>query len=146
MLTGGARLAPERPSLRTGCPAISLAGRIAEMPMYVPEWETLTDALKRVVGLDLDEAKIQLCSAISDGKVATRVEIDRAESDMKGRLLCGLRVSPPARLKPVDLDWDKSKPLHPWLTGTSRPEMLRLYGHSVAPASHKDVGACYRRY
>jgi hypothetical protein len=90
------------------------------VPEYVPEWEILAHALGRVLamGLDLEQAKQQICAAISDLAIPVRVEIDKAERDIPGMIRKGRwQVQPPPRLRPEDLDWVDSKPRGAWNTG-----------------------------
>jgi hypothetical protein len=44
---------------------------------YVPDWMSLADVLRRVVatGIEASRAKSDLCGAIADRKIGTRVRI-----------------------------------------------------------------------
>jgi hypothetical protein len=86
---------------------------------YNPEWELLANALKRVmaVGTEEQEAKADICNAISDRKIAVRVLVDEADRDVGGQTLYAPDVEVPLRLKPEDLDWRRSRPLAPWPIG-----------------------------
>jgi hypothetical protein len=42
---------------------------------YTPDWVKLADALKRVVGVSDDEAKLDICRAIADGRIGIRLAI-----------------------------------------------------------------------
>jgi len=81
---------------------------------YIPDWEPLGDALKRVMetGASEEEAKTDLCRAVADGKIHVRVRI--AGSD---RLFRNGNVGVPPHLKPGDLDWVQSRPFARWPIG-----------------------------
>jgi hypothetical protein len=98
--------------------------------MYVPQWETLSDALARVLatGLDAVQAKRQICAAIADRAISVRVEVGRTERDIPGSLRTDRQVKPPPRLQPEDLDWNRSKPLDAWNTGPDRAESYGAVG------------------
>ena len=102
--------------------------------MYVPAWETLSDAVSRVVatGLDMESARKQICSAIADGAITIRVEVARTDRDIPGKLrLRGQgheQVKPPHRLSPQELDWKHSRPLGAWNTGPDRLESYAVIG------------------
>jgi hypothetical protein len=85
---------------------------------YVPDWERLSDALKRVMasGVSEDEAKTDISRAISDRKIAVRVTIAEQSSDMAGTFSAA-NVRVPSHLTPDDFDWANSRPAKPWPTG-----------------------------
>jgi hypothetical protein len=109
----------------------------------VPEWERLADALKRVVatGLTETQAKIAICSAISDRSITVQLFLGNFERaniflqegwesevppsrtpesfDMWRRAQTGLPPRPrtlmiPSHIAPEDFDWQGSRPLKPW--------------------------------
>ena len=85
---------------------------------YIPDWEPLADALKRVMatGASEEEAKTDLCRAVADGKIRVRVTI--ATSHYKrGSVFSGGNVVVPAHLAPRDLDWARSRPIAQWRIG-----------------------------
>jgi len=86
---------------------------------YVPDWEPLANALKRVLstGSREPEAKANICNAVADRKIAVRVSVDKSESDVGGQTLYAPNVEVPPRLKPGDFDWGSSRPVAPWLIG-----------------------------
>jgi hypothetical protein len=45
---------------------------------YIPDWERLADSLARVtaLGLEIDEAQVDLCRAIADGKIRVRPSVN----------------------------------------------------------------------
>ena len=81
---------------------------------YIPDWEPLGDALKRVMetGASEEEAKTDLCRAVADGKIHVRVRIARSD-----RLFRNGNVGVPPHLKPGDLDWVQSRPFARWPIG-----------------------------
>lgn len=86
---------------------------------YVRDWEPLADALKRVIasGVTEDQAKMDICGAVADGKIAVRVTIAQSRYDRGGQVYSGGNVAVPAHLSPADLDWLNSRPLRPWAIG-----------------------------
>lgn len=85
---------------------------------YIPDWEPLADALKRVMatGASEEEAKTDLCRAVADGKIRVRVRI--ATSHYKrGSVFSGGNVVVPAHLAPRDFDWARSRPIAQWRIG-----------------------------
>jgi hypothetical protein len=90
---------------------------------YTPDWESLTDALKRVVaaGTSENDAKTYLCDAMRDRKIAVRVRIAASDHEMRGQFFLSAQrnVGVPLHLKPGDFDWAQSRPLAPWRIGPS---------------------------
>jgi hypothetical protein len=76
------------------------------------EWESLTDALRRVVGIEStrEAAKKVVCDHISQDIIRVRVLPLGSERFITGRK--GVEV--PQVLKPSDLDWGRSRPKRPW--------------------------------
>jgi hypothetical protein len=116
---------------------------------YVPDWEPIADALSRAVALGVatDEAKRQICAAISDRRIEMRLilaedlglgldemEVPRAE----------LRIPP--RLKPEDIDWTGSVPLKRWFPQPRRlEESVVLYGARVQNLFNRKVAVLQLR-
>jgi hypothetical protein len=94
--------------------------------IYRPDWEPLSDALKRVVeaGIDEEQAKTALCHAIADRKIRLRVTVDSADSSVGGKTLSGGNLDAPVHLSASDLDWDRSRPYKPWRVG---PDLVEHY-------------------
>jgi hypothetical protein len=86
---------------------------------YVRPWERLPDAIKRITvgGRSIEVAQSDLCRAIADRAVRIRVKLGR---HMKGftawdTILPGTALRLSAEIKPEDLDWEKSRPVKPWM-------------------------------
>jgi hypothetical protein len=90
--------------------------------------EPLADAFKRVMasGLSEDQAKMDICGAVADGKINVRVRVSIAATDnaMRGRVFYSSHrnVAVPLHLDPKDLDWVQSRPLKPWPIGPWGPQ------------------------
>jgi len=86
---------------------------------YVPDWEPLANALKRVLaaGSKEQEAKADICNAVADKKIAVRVLVDESDPAVGGKTLSAPQVAVPSRLNPEAFDWVRSRPLSPWQTG-----------------------------
>jgi hypothetical protein len=63
-----------------------------------------------MAGTPEDEAKLDLCRAMGDGKIAVRVIVG---SSVYGKG----NVTVPPHLDPSDFDWSRSCPLRPWRIG-----------------------------
>jgi hypothetical protein len=96
---------------------------------YVGKWERLKDALARVIeasGMSEDEAKEDICGAISDGAIEIRAKpLKHATNGFVARKARprGSALQIPT-LRPKDIDWDGSRPWKPWLAqcgGFKRP-------------------------
>jgi len=96
------------------------------MVAYVPDWESLPDALKRVIATDMseEEAKRDLCRAVADGKIDVRVTIASSHRGRGGQVFSDGNVRVPPHLDPKELDWVHSCPLKPWLIG---PRLVEHY-------------------
>jgi hypothetical protein len=91
---------------------------------YVPQWERLADALKRVVaaGVAEEEAKADICNAIADRNIRVRFLTSKiwAEGKPGGSIgfaetTCdGSEVDIPATLRPADFDWRISRQVDSW--------------------------------
>jgi hypothetical protein len=64
---------------------------------YTPDWEPLADALKRVMatGVSEDEAKLDLCRAMADGKINVQVRIAQNDDRFRGQVFSGPNVGYP---------------------------------------------------
>jgi hypothetical protein len=96
---------------------------------YTPDWESIADALKRVIatGVGENEAKSYLCGAAADGKIDVRVTITGT-----GQVFSDGNVRVPPHLKPKDLDWVHSRPVAQWLVGP-RPGQHYTWNWSERP-------------
>jgi hypothetical protein len=86
---------------------------------YTPDWETLADALKRVIsaGTAEQQAKADICNAVADRKIVARVFIDDSHHLDGGKMFFGGNVGVPSRLDPDDFDWSRSRPFKKWFIG-----------------------------
>jgi hypothetical protein len=86
---------------------------------YLPDWEPLADALRRVIeaGSTEPQAKIDLCRAVADKKISIRVRIAPSDDGMRGRVFPFGNVGVPPHLAVQDFDWVQSRPLKPWSIG-----------------------------
>jgi hypothetical protein len=88
--------------------------------LYTPDWETLVDALNRVVAathVSKLQAQTAICHAIADKKIKIRVVVDPSHITDGGRTFGGGNVGVPPRLDPADFDWARSRPIKPWSIG-----------------------------
>jgi hypothetical protein len=87
---------------------------------YTPDWEPLSDALKRVMatGASEAEAKTDLCRAVAEGNIRVQVTIAGA-GRLASAVFSGQRVRVPAHLNPDDFDWEQSRPHRSWPVGGS---------------------------
>ena len=90
---------------------------------YAPDWEPLASAVNRVVaaGATKDQAKRDLCLAIADEKIVTRVHLAAKPYQPEIVLLSGVHIDVPSRLSPKDLDWRHSRPIKHWPIAQIRP-------------------------
>src|SRR5690242_2627887 len=97
--------------------------------VYLTEWEPLSAALARVVasGASEEQGRIDIANAIADRAVSLRVKVDQNDSDVGGRVLSGVNVTPPKYLAPADIDWLESRPLAPWPTGPDQWDPAERY-------------------
>ena len=88
---------------------------------YHPNWQSLSDAAKHVVALTACsqvEAETDICSAIADGAINLRGKLKRRLSTNQtavGTTLERTAFQIPTDLGRSDLDWEKSRPLRPWI-------------------------------
>jgi hypothetical protein len=85
---------------------------------YVPDWERLAGALRRVIeaaGCDEKNAKHDICHAIADSKIRFRVTIAKNDSYYEsGNVFSSGRAIAPPHLEPEDFNWGESQPLKSW--------------------------------
>jgi hypothetical protein len=99
---------------------------------YVSQWERLSEALTRVMtasGLAEDEAQIDICRAIVDGAVKIHGKLGRHTTKSllaPDTVLEGKDFHIPNELKPKDLDWERSRPVKPWIV---RRENFKIPGY-----------------
>lgn len=81
---------------------------------YLPKWESLGDALKRVkANFETEElAKVDICNAIADREINVRVCAGVGKRSYEGG-----NVYVPERLNPTDFDWGRSRPFRSWEIG-----------------------------
>ncbi|SRR6266508_3721973 len=98
---------------------------------YVSKWERLSDAVMRVMaacGLSKDEAQTDICRAIADGAVNIRGSLKRHTTkrlSASDTVLEGADFQIPTEIKSEDLDWERSRPVKPWMV---RPGNYSLPG------------------
>ena len=88
---------------------------------YIPDWEPLGDALKRVMatGITDYEAQTDLCRAVADRKIDVRVRVAESDQLMPSQVFSTDvgTVDVPLHLNPGDFDWVRSRPLQQWSIG-----------------------------
>ena len=92
-------------------------GDVSFMP-YVPAWERLSDAIRRVTAgrRPKELAQIDLCRAIADGTVNIRCKLKRHTTGFTSKaVLEGKDFHIPTEIKPEDLNWETSCPVKRWL-------------------------------
>jgi hypothetical protein len=99
---------------------------------YVSDWERLSDAMIRVMaaaGLSKDEVQTDICRAIADGAVKIRGKLERHATTpllTSTWVLDGKDFRISTEIKSEDLDWEKSRPVKPWMV---RRESFRQPGY-----------------
>jgi hypothetical protein len=96
---------------------------------YIPRWERLPNALRRVmvaVRLSQDEAQVDICRALADGAIRIRGKLQRHTTRplrASNTVLDGKYFQIPTEVKSEDLDWDTSRPVKPWMVqrGSFKP-------------------------
>jgi len=103
-------------------------GDVSFLP-YVPAWERLPDAIRRIMagGRPKELAQADLCQAIADGTVNIRCQLKerRGSRNTSKDVLDGKDFKKPTEIKPEDFDWELSCPLKPWFV---RHESYRIPG------------------
>ena len=103
---------------------------------YIQAWETLADALRRLIATGSTEsgAKRDLCDAIVDKAIS--VQLVLAADTRRGLpqiLVAAAELDLPACLLPRDIDWQRSRPVKPWPpTRRALSEPITLYASRVA--------------
>jgi hypothetical protein len=87
---------------------------------FVSEWERLSEALRRVMAaneLPEQEAQSDICRAIADQAVNIRLKLRKHVTKLltSDALLEGNDFQIPDEIRPEQLDWDRSRPLKPWM-------------------------------
>jgi hypothetical protein len=96
-----------------------LIAKVEGSGRYIPDWERLYDAAKRVAAsqsISVATAKIDLCLAISDRKVKTRVFVEAVEGETGERAAGTVKqrgFQLPTPFRPSDIDWSRSRPKKP---------------------------------
>jgi hypothetical protein len=83
---------------------------------YVPNWERLPEAVKRVVatGVNEDQAKQAICTAVADRTIKVRFSIASEEGRAFFEHVVGDEIEIPSQLTLDDFDWQQSRPLTSW--------------------------------
>ena len=94
---------------RPACPAPTFVARWGRWSVqrYAPQWESLANALRRVMGrtgLTEEDVKEDLCRALADRKINFRVTISSNSRDLRGAVCSGDWVYALEHLKPSDFD------------------------------------------
>ena len=90
---------------------------------YVPAWERLADAIKRVSAgaRPIQMAKTDLCRAIADRNVKIWSKLKRSTRGLTSNaVLEGKDFDIPTELKPKDLNWETSCPVKRWFVPGGR--------------------------
>ena len=98
---------------------------------YVPGWERLSAATERVMEaaqVSKDQAQADICQAIADKNVKIRGKLSRhsIRPMRSSAVLEGTAFEIPTDIKSADLDWERSRPVLPWMV---RREAYSLPGH-----------------
>jgi hypothetical protein len=122
----------------------SHAGGNRDFMPYVPAWERLADAIKRVSAgrRPVEMAQIDLCRAIADRTVNIQCKLKRRGLNTSKTVLEGKDFHIPPEIKPADLDWERSCPLNPWSVrrgGYSPPGLWNLEWIEVCRADVTNV-------
>ncbi|MGY4615464.1 hypothetical protein ACVWZ4_000691 [Bradyrhizobium sp. USDA 4472] len=86
---------------------------------YTSKWETLSaaaDRLAKASGCSQEQARSDVCCALSDGVIALRAKLARHPIRLltSTEVICGKQLEIPTDLKPNDIDWQDSRPEKPW--------------------------------
>src|SRR5262245_31377218 len=85
----------------------------------VSAWQRLSDAIESVMagaGCSREEAKTDICQAIADRTVNIQGKLSKhiTRPTTSKRILEGKDFELPAKIKPADFDWERSRPLKSW--------------------------------
>ena len=99
--------------------------------VYTPVWETLADALRRLVTAGYTEldAKLSLCAAIADKAVTDRLVLaEDTPRNLPESSVSATGLDLPERILPKEINWNLSRPIKPWpLAGQSLGEPMTVY-------------------
>ena len=92
---------------------------------YVSRWERLHHAVMRIMaacGLSKDEAQTDICRAIADGTVEIRGQLNRHTTKhlSASDTVSGSDLQIPTGIKSEHLDWERSRPVKPWMVRRGR--------------------------
>jgi len=122
---------------------------------YVPKWEPIILAVRRLISIGISEehAKIDLCHAISDRRLALRALVGGDGVYFEGVTFHDGEIHPPLRLQPSHIDWENSRPIAPWtcfdgglralsidLLEVSTGDMEAVFPQSTSVRLKKDTG------
>jgi hypothetical protein len=112
---------------------------------YIPVWETLADALRRLIAAGSTEsgAKRDLCDAIADQAISVQLVFAAdARLNLPELAVSAADFDVPARINPRDIDWKRSRPIKQWpLTARPPSEPMSLYLARAGPLLERKLGA-----
>ena len=87
---------------------------------YISKWESLSEAADHIMSwtdVALEEARADLCKAMSDGSLEIRAKLAKHATKLQtsASTVEGTQLQIPIRLRPDDIDWRHSRPQKPWL-------------------------------
>jgi hypothetical protein len=107
---------------------------------YTPDWESIRKAADRIAaaGNPKQQAKIDLCLAITDHKIAVRLSLVSPPSlGSRKQLLESPMLEVPRKLVPSDIDWRRSRPANStdlWIDLSRRSgEFITLHLARIQP-------------
>jgi hypothetical protein len=108
--------------------------------VWIPEWESLPEALRRVADCGTPQyiAKERISTEIAQDRVRVRPYINSdtlGNSDIRIDSKKFYRVPP--ILKPSDFDWQNSRPINPWYVDRS----ARDFGWAPTPISFLELNS-----
>ena len=111
---------------------------------YIPEWETIADALRRLIaaGSTVSGAKRDLCDAIADKAISVQLILaPDARLNQPELVVSVAHFDVPARVNPRDIDWKRSRPNKPWpLTARPPSEPMTVYLARVGHLLERKLG------
>jgi hypothetical protein len=83
---------------------------------YIPNWEPIYIALKRMIlaGQSEAQAKLDLCGIIADRKIELRAIVQGTDSEEERTVTTPFSLRHPLRLNPDEMDWENSAPKNVW--------------------------------